>query len=181
MFSTRGSENGQLYTSTNFSGSIQDTPIGAPGQYVGSAHRYRIQREAGQVEYFIDGALVHTELGSFATNLNVAASDFNSGGPAISIDWLHMSPYPGLGHVHLARLRRRSGGQLGRDHLGSKRADRHQHRDQRAHRAHPVPGRQLELVHTYRRQRSGHSRQLALRAVPGAACEQRHRQYAHPE
>ena len=97
MFSTRGSETGQLYASTNFSGSIQDTAIGAPGQYVGSAHRYRIQWEAGQVEYFIDGALVHTELGSFATNLNVAASDFNSGGPALSVDWLHVSPYPASG------------------------------------------------------------------------------------
>ena len=97
MFSTRGSETGQLYASTNFSGSIQDTAIGAPGQYVGSAHRYRIQWEAGLVEYFIDGALVHTELGSFATNLNVAASDFNSGGPALSVDWLHVSPYPASG------------------------------------------------------------------------------------
>ena len=97
MFSTRASETGQLYASTNFSGSIQDTAIGAPGQYVGSAHRYRIQWEAGLVEYFIDGALVHTELGSFATNLNVAASDFNSGGPTLSVDWLHVSPYPASG------------------------------------------------------------------------------------
>ena len=55
-----------------------DTAIGALGQYVGSAHRYRIQWEAGRVEYFIDGALVHTELGAFAANLNVGASDFNS-------------------------------------------------------------------------------------------------------
>ena len=40
---------------------------------------------------------MHTELGSFATNLNVAASDFNSGGPALSVDWLHVSPYPASG------------------------------------------------------------------------------------
>ena len=97
MFSTRGSENGQLYTSTNYSGSIQDTPIGGLGQYVGSAHRYRIQWEAGQVQYFIDGALVHSDPATFLVPLNAGASDFNSGGPTLSVDWLHVSPYPASG------------------------------------------------------------------------------------
>ena len=93
MFSTRLSTSGQLYASTN-TGTTIDTPVGTPGQYVGSAHRYRIQWEPGEVKYFIDGSLVHTDSASFATNLNVAASDFNSGGPELSVAWLHLSPYP---------------------------------------------------------------------------------------
>ncbi|HEX2808650.1 MAG TPA: DUF4082 domain-containing protein, partial [Kineosporiaceae bacterium] len=96
MFSTRSSTNGQLFASTN-AGSIVDTAIGLPGQYVGSPHRYRIQWDTGQVQYFIDGALVHTDNATFGPNLNVAASDFNSGGPGLSVDWLHLSPFPSSG------------------------------------------------------------------------------------
>ena len=95
MFSTRATSNGQLYTSTN-PGAL-DNPVGAPGQYVGSPHRYRIQWNAGQVQYYIDGALVQTESVTFGPNLIGAASDFNSGGPGLSVDWLHMSPYPASG------------------------------------------------------------------------------------
>ena len=97
MFSTRGTSNGQLYTSINTGGGAADTPIGAPGQYVGSQHLYRIQWDAGQVQYYIDGNLVHTDSATFGPNLNVAASDFNSGGPGLSVDWLHLSPYPSSG------------------------------------------------------------------------------------
>ena len=94
MFSTRGSNN-QLFTSTNTGGGATDTPIG--GQYIGSAHKYRIQWDAGQVQYYVDGTLVHTDNATFGSNLNVAASDFNSGGPGLSVNWLHLSPYPSSG------------------------------------------------------------------------------------
>ena len=98
MFSTRSSTS-QLYASTNASdtGGIQDTPIGAPNQYVGSQHLYRIQWDATQVQYYVDGTLVHTQAATFTQNLNVATSDFNVGGPELSIDWLHLSPYPASG------------------------------------------------------------------------------------
>ena len=98
MFSTRSSTS-QLYASTNASdtGGIQDTPIGAPNQYVGSQHLYRIQWDATQVQYYVDGTLVHTQAATFTQNLNVATSDFNVGGPELSVDWLHLSPYPASG------------------------------------------------------------------------------------
>ena len=90
MFSTKDSQS-QLYTRTN--GELaQDTPVGAPGDYVGSPHRYRIQWEAGAVRYFIDGVPVHTDNTSIASNVNVGASDFNKAA-TLSVDWLHMSPY----------------------------------------------------------------------------------------
>ena len=76
---------------------IQDTPIGAPNQYVGSQHLYRIQWDATQVQYYVDGTLVHTQAATFTQNLNVATSDFNVGGPELSVDWLHLSPYPASG------------------------------------------------------------------------------------
>ena len=98
MFSTRSSTS-QLYASTNASdtGGIQDTPVGAPNQYVGSQHLYRIQWDASQVQYYIDGTLVHTQAATFTQNLNIATSDFNVGGPELSVDWLHLSPYPASG------------------------------------------------------------------------------------
>ncbi len=95
MFSTRQSTN-QLYASTN-DGAIQDTPVGAPGQYVGSAHRYRIEWDASEVRYFIDGGLVATHSASFGPSLNAAASDFTAGGPELSLDWMRVSPYPAAG------------------------------------------------------------------------------------
>ena len=98
MFSTRSSTS-QLYASTNASdtGGIQDTPVGAPNQYVGSQHLYRIQWDASQVQYYIDGTLVHTQAATFTQNLNIATSDFNVGGPELSVDWLHLGPYPASG------------------------------------------------------------------------------------
>ena len=66
MFSTRGSNN-QLFTSTNTGGGATDTPIG--GQYIGSAHQYRIEWDAGQVQYYVDGTLVHTDNATFGSNL----------------------------------------------------------------------------------------------------------------
>ena len=40
---------------------------------------------------------MQTESVTFGSNLNVATSDFNSGGPDLSLDWLRVSPYPASG------------------------------------------------------------------------------------
>ena len=155
MFSTNKSEN-QLYTRTN-AGTLQDTPIGTPGQYVGSAHRYRIQWEAGGVQYFIDGSLVHADIASLTSSLNVGASDYNSGGPALSVDWMHMSPYstPGTFTSHVFDAGQAvNWGAISWDQA----ARRHQHRNQRAHRQHPRTGQHLERVHADRHQRGKNSR-----------------------
>ena len=97
MFSTRGSTS-QLYASTNNAvGDPADTRSGFPASTSAPSTRYRIQWDAGQVQYYIDGNLVHTASATFGPNLNVAASDFNSGGPGLSVDWLHLSPYPAAG------------------------------------------------------------------------------------
>ena len=63
----------------------------------------------GPGQYYVDGTLVHTDNATFGSNLNVAASDFNSGGPGLSGQLGAPQPLSKLGHLHLARLRRGPG------------------------------------------------------------------------
>ena len=96
MFSTRSTTN-QLYASTN-DGSLNDFAIPGGGGLIGSSHRYRIEWGASQVSYYVDGALVHIEGDdeppvNFGPNLRPAASDFTSGGPELSVDWMRMGPH----------------------------------------------------------------------------------------
>ena len=168
MFSTRGSSGGQLYASTN-PGNL-DVPIGAPGQYVGSPHLYRIQWNAGQVQYYVDGNLVHTEAFNPGTpNLNVAASDFNAGGPELSVDWLRISPYPSAGTFTSRVFDAGQAADWGALDLARERTAGDRRRAQRPHGQHPDAGRELERLHPDRIERRRHPRQLALRAVPGRA------------
>ena len=93
IFSTKDSTN-QVFARSNFGGGSTDTPVGS---LVGAPHRYRVEWDTNQVRYFVDGNLVATHSGTFTTALRVAASDFNSGGPELSVDWARMSPYPASG------------------------------------------------------------------------------------
>ena len=110
MFSTRGSNN-QLFTSTNTGGAATDTPIG--GQYIGSAHKYRIQWDAGQVQYYVDGTLVHTDNATFGSNLNVAAVTSTPAGPASRSTGCTSAPIRARApspRASSTRARRRTGG-----------------------------------------------------------------------
>ena len=180
MFSTKESTTGQLYTRTREGGVEQVKAIGTPGQYTGSPHRYRIQWEAGQVLYFIDGNLVQTDIAVLASGLNAGASDYNSVGPELSVDWLHVSPYSTPGTFTSRVFDAGQAVNWGAITWDRDPAGKHQHRNQRAHRRHPDAGRHLELVHADRHQRGEHSRQLALRAVPGAACHGRRQRRPRP-
>ena len=133
---------------------------------IGSAHKYRIQWDAGQVQYYVDGSLVahghrHLRLHPDAS----AASDFNAGGPGLSVDWLHMSPYPSSG-TFTSRVF--DAGQAADWGALSWHANARRDRpgDERPHRQHPDPRRELERLHPGHFQRRRRPRQLALRAVP---------------
>ncbi|KAA0268112.1 MAG: hypothetical protein EDQ89_11425 [Acidobacteria bacterium] len=91
LFSTNNASD-QLYARTNTGSGSVDTPI--PGALVGSEHRYRIEWGPGEVRYYVDGGLVATHTAAFGPDLSPAASDFNAGGPALSVDWIRMSPFP---------------------------------------------------------------------------------------
>ena len=152
MFSTRGTTN-QLFASTN-SGGIQDSPIGGLGQYVGSSHLYRIEWDATQVRYYVDGALVQTHaITAFGPNLNVAVSDFETGGPEIAVDWLRLSPYPGTGTFDSRVFDAGQSADWGALTWSSAVPAGHQPGDERPHRQHPHPRRNLERLHPDRLQR----------------------------
>ncbi len=94
MFSTRNGTN-QVYASTNDANGLNDVAIPASA---GTSHLYRIEWDATEVRYFVDGLPVHTRtITAFGSNLNVAVSDFQTGGPEIAVDWVRMSPYPAAG------------------------------------------------------------------------------------
>jgi Big-like domain-containing protein/purple acid phosphatase-like protein len=95
IFSTKDSTS-QLYARTNFgSGSPTDTALS--GSLVGTPHLYRLEWDTNQVRFFVDGNLVATHSGTFGTELRAIASDFTAGGPELSVDWVHVTPYPASG------------------------------------------------------------------------------------
>ena len=51
---------GNLYARTHNGASVTNTPL--PSSLLGSSHRYRIDWNAGSVEFFVDGALVATHV-----------------------------------------------------------------------------------------------------------------------
>ena len=91
MFST-GGDGAQLYARVHTgSGGDDLTPLGA--SYLGSSHQYRIDWNAGSVDFYIDGSLVLTRAIAVPGQMRVAASDLTVGNPALIVDWMHVSPY----------------------------------------------------------------------------------------
>jgi hypothetical protein len=90
LFGTANSTD-TLYARTNLNNSVSDTPI--PGNWLGTPHRYRIEWGASQVLFYIDGNLVHTANLTIPQTMRPVISDFQAGGPNVSVDWLHMSEY----------------------------------------------------------------------------------------
>ena len=56
-----------------------------------------------QIRFLVDGTLVHTANATISANLRPVASDFNTGGGSLAVDWLRMSPYPASG-TFLSRI-----------------------------------------------------------------------------
>ncbi len=146
-------------------------PIGL----VGSSHLYRIEWDTTEVRYYVDGALVATHAANFgATQMRPIASDLTPGGPEATVDWMRMSPYPGSGTFD-SRVFDAGAGQTadwGALNWNSADAVRHRGRDQRPHRQHPDPGRELERLHPDRLERRRHPRHLPLRPVPRPADDE---------
>ncbi len=151
--------------------------IGLPGQYVGTPHLYRIEWDAAQVRFFVDGATVpvSTHNGTFGPALRPIASDFANSAVPLSVDWMRMSPYPASGTFESRVFDAGPGqsvnwGALTWDAttpLGTG------GRAQRPHRRHAHARRELERLHPGRGQRRRHPGDLPLRAVPRGAHQQR--------
>jgi hypothetical protein len=62
-------------------------------------HRFRIERRAGEVRYYVDGAQAPaaTHAIALAGPMRPAASDFAPGGPTLGVGWIRVSPYEAAG------------------------------------------------------------------------------------
>jgi Bacterial Ig-like domain/Purple acid Phosphatase, N-terminal domain/Glycosyl hydrolases family 16 len=86
---------GAFAARTNNNGTGTETQLSST--LLGSPHRYRIEWNANDVRYYVDGALVATHTTSFAAQMRPIASDFNPATPELSLDWLRMSAYASSG------------------------------------------------------------------------------------
>ncbi|RIL08025.1 MAG: hypothetical protein DCC71_00810 [Proteobacteria bacterium] len=93
IFSTRNSTT-NLFARTHDGSAVSDVDLGAG--FLGAPHRYRIDWKAASVDFFIDGALVHSQPVAIAGDMRPIASD-SLGGATLSVDWLRMTPYAGSG------------------------------------------------------------------------------------
>jgi hypothetical protein len=95
VFST--SNVGTLFARTNLGGTIIETPLRI--DLLGSLHRFRIDWQATQVDYYVDDVAV----ASHALNVPlsglrpIAGSDFTIAGGHVLVDWMRMSPYAAAG------------------------------------------------------------------------------------
>ena len=71
-----------------------DVNVGAPGQYIGTEHVYRIEWTSTEVRYLVDGNLVHTQPATITDEMRVSASDFPVGGNNPSVDYFRVSTLP---------------------------------------------------------------------------------------
>ena len=94
MFSTLNTTN-TLYARTDNNGTQVDDLI--PGTWIGSPHRFRIDWTASSVVFSIDGAVVDTQAVAIGATMRPVVSDYNNGGPVVSVDWLQMTPYASSG------------------------------------------------------------------------------------
>jgi hypothetical protein len=89
IFST--GSGGALYARTHTGTTPTDTLLA--GSWLNAPHRYRIEWNASSVGFLIDGGIVATHAVTIATNMRPIVSDFNTGGDAIAVNWMRMSPY----------------------------------------------------------------------------------------
>jgi len=90
MFST-GNQTAKVLARVHNGSTSTDVVIAAID---GVQHRYRIDWNATQIDFSVDGTLVHTDTANpIGANMRPAVSDFQIGAPVLTVDWLRMSPY----------------------------------------------------------------------------------------
>ncbi|RKS02408.1 DUF4082 domain-containing protein [Flavobacterium sp. 102] len=95
MFST-GNQSSVLRARTSLNG-VTSVDVNLPGSLLDSPHLYKIEWEASAVKYYVDGTLVHTEAITIGGTMRPAISDYNAGGPSVSVDWIRVSPFASSG------------------------------------------------------------------------------------
>ena len=86
---------GNLYARTNPGSASTDMPLGS--NWLGARHRYRIDWNASNLVYSIDGTVVATHAIAITSSMRPLVSDFTVGGGSIVVDWLRLTPYAASG------------------------------------------------------------------------------------
>jgi hypothetical protein len=86
--------NGVMHV-TSAGGTTADTVIS--GNYIGTAHLYRIDWTGTGVTYWIDGTQVATHQVPISSSMRPLVSDFNVGGTGLTVNWMRLSPYAASG------------------------------------------------------------------------------------
>lgn len=94
IFSTRNTTNQIWARSRNSGGIFTDVSLGTG--FNGSPHVYRIDWNTTSIDYYIDGALMHSETITISNTMRPIASD-STGGLAMTVDWMRMRPYAASG------------------------------------------------------------------------------------
>ena len=141
MFGT-GAGGTSVLARVNVTGTLLDFTV--PGSLLGTAHKYRVDWKTTSVDFYVDDALVHTETATVPGPMRVAVSDLDVGGLALSVDWIHVTPYASSGSF---TSRVYDGGavrDLGADVVDGQRAFRHEPPDVRAPGQHAHARRVLD-------------------------------------
>jgi hypothetical protein len=80
-----------LYARSNNGVAAVDTAIA--GVWFGAPHRFRIDWTPTSVTYSIDGTAVVTHTIAIAASMRPIASDYGGDGRALTVQWLHLTPY----------------------------------------------------------------------------------------
>jgi hypothetical protein len=86
-----GTAGTSMLARTNVGGTMTDVTI--PGNFFGVPHRYRVDWKTGSVDFFIDDTLRNTQNVTITGGMRPAAADYYTGGLALSVDWMRMTPY----------------------------------------------------------------------------------------
>ncbi|MBN1657707.1 MAG: Ig-like domain-containing protein [Anaerolineae bacterium] len=70
-----------------------ETSTAISGDYLGTAHHYRVDWHADHVDYYVDGTHVASHAVAISTPMRPLPADSQVGGPTLSVDWLRMGPY----------------------------------------------------------------------------------------
>jgi len=80
-----------LYARTNNGSTAVDTALA--GSWFGAPHKFRIDWTPTSVTYSIDGTAVVTHTIAIGASMRPIASDYGGDGRALTVQWLHLTPY----------------------------------------------------------------------------------------
>jgi hypothetical protein len=84
---------GQLYARTNNGTTANDTLVTGIPNLLNAPHDFRINWTSTSVTYSIDGTVVATDNIGITANMNPVISDIDVGGGAVTVKWMHLTPY----------------------------------------------------------------------------------------